>query len=661
MNKTLLHQHPGPSSTNVWTGIRLVIAATFVMGLPLEQSSALVAPATSNKVSVGDGSSETSWHRIKPPLRKIAPERSFDSASTYDEARGQVVVFGGANFDNSLSSDTWTWDGTRWTKRTPQNSPLPRYGATMAYDPVLGKSILFGGLDENDGALNDTWAWDGSNWESLAPAKVPPGRGLAAMAYDPVNNGVILFGGITYPSGQYTPFGDTWIFQEGNWRQLRPADAPSPRGQTFLAYVPANAGLLLFGGNLETNDTWLWNGQTWTQLSPMHVPTAGREPALAYDPASSTAVLFLGTGSSSFDPNDSETWTWDGADWTEVGGVSPAGTFGQVFVYDAAEKKIFFFGGANVNTDQWTWNGNAWRQLEPSIPGARAYASMAFDISRDQSVLFGGAGINTLLSDTWTWNGRTWNWVHPTTSPPVRLFASMAYDSSRQLTVLFGGRTCDVSSCEALADTWTFDGANWTRRQSPGLNPPAREGHAMAFDSASGKVVLFGGANLIDSVPKDDTWTWDGINWTLENPPHKPPATIYDTMSRDSAGCPILFTVEGSTWRWNGLTHDWEAVLSPLNPPARQGAGMGYDARSGSIILFGGLDLVTGAGFDDTWAFDGTNWQLLSPVNPLRRYFPAMSDGSIDNSPAFMGGYGFDFENTTNMEAWTWGRPHVQR
>jgi hypothetical protein len=49
----------------------------------------------------------------------------------------------------------------------------------------------------------------------------------------------------------------------------------------------------------------------------------------------------------------------------------------------------------------------------------------------------------------------------------------------------------------------------------------ARHGHAMAYDVARGKVVLFGGWG---SVVYQDTWEWDGIGWSQLHPVHRPPA-----------------------------------------------------------------------------------------------------------------------------------------
>jgi hypothetical protein len=87
----------------------------------------------------------------------------------------------------------------------------------------------------------------------------------------------------------------------------------------------------------------------------------------------------------------------------------------------------------------------------------------------------------------------------------------MAYDSLHQQTVLFGGTNGAV-----LNDTWVWDGANWTEK-SPQTSPRARVYPVMAFDSAHGQVVMFGGQES-GYLPNgkwillNDTWIWDGTN-----------------------------------------------------------------------------------------------------------------------------------------------------
>src|SRR5437773_2235475 len=75
-------------------------------------------------------------------------------------------------------------------------------------------------------------------------------------------------------------------------------------------------------------------------------------------------------------------------------------------------------------------------------------------------------------------------------APSPRIFTGLAYDAGHGQTVLFGG----WDGFPYLGDTWTWDGADWTRRDpAPSSTPQPRYGMGMAYDAAHGQVVLFGG------------------------------------------------------------------------------------------------------------------------------------------------------------------------
>jgi hypothetical protein len=70
--------------------------------------------------------------------------------------------------------------------------------------------------------------------------------------------------------------------------------------------------------------------------------------------------------------------------------------------------------------------------------------------------------------------------------------------------VLFGG-------CCPSAETWTWDGASWSRRL-PSDAPSPRSSHTMAYDVARRVTVLFGGtATFLEAF--DDTWVLAGRTW----------------------------------------------------------------------------------------------------------------------------------------------------
>jgi Galactose oxidase, central domain len=103
----------------------------------------------------------------------VAPPVRWGHAMAYDAAHAQVVLFGGYGGSGADLNDTWTWDGTDWTQRTPAHSPAVRENPAMAYDAGHAQVVLFGGAREG-GYLGDTWTWDS------APTSPTPGPGTAA-------------------------------------------------------------------------------------------------------------------------------------------------------------------------------------------------------------------------------------------------------------------------------------------------------------------------------------------------------------------------------------------------------------------------------------------------------------------------------------------------
>src|SRR5437763_5007458 len=65
-----------------------------------------------------------------------------------------------------------------WFQITTANSPSARSYPAMAYDAVSRKVVLFGGY--NGVYLNDTWTFDGTNWTKIATPISPPVRTAAS-------------------------------------------------------------------------------------------------------------------------------------------------------------------------------------------------------------------------------------------------------------------------------------------------------------------------------------------------------------------------------------------------------------------------------------------------------------------------------------------------
>jgi Galactose oxidase, central domain len=82
-----------------------------------------------------------------------------------------------------------------------------------------------------------------------------------------------------------------------NWTQQFPKNSPSAR-TTAIAYDSGHNQIVLFGGFDTTgralSDTWLWDGSNWTQQGFVTGPSPRGLHAMAYDSAHGQVVLFGG-------------------------------------------------------------------------------------------------------------------------------------------------------------------------------------------------------------------------------------------------------------------------------------------------------------------------------------------------------------------------------
>lgn len=536
----------------------------------------------------------------------------------------------------------------------------------MTYDAAVGEIVLFGGQGTSS-FLADTWTYRAGAWTQMTPATSPPARASGALAFDPATGQTILFGG----AGSTRLLGDTWSWTGSTWNSLAPATAPTARTGAAIAYDPATGQLLLFGGsNGPTfySDTWTWTGTTWQQLVPAASPPARSNGMMAFDPATGRIVLFGGTGSGGV---LGDTWVWNGASWTQLSPTSsPSARSSGLLQFDQADGAMVLFGGDNnpsllsgFFSDTWEFSGVTWTQLSPSSnPTARAGAASAFDPEGGSTVLFGGLYGSTPLGDTWAYgtpltagpispasptiyagqsisltapDPANWTQQAPSASPSARAGAMMAFDPATGNVVLFGGQ----NASGVLGDTWTWNGSDWAAL-APATAPAARAGGMLAYDAGTGQLLLFGGYS--GSTYFGDTWAWNGASWTQLTPTSSPPARANGSIAYDEGtGQMVLFGGNTSggpvadTWLWTGGT--WTQVLPATSPPARSAGAMVFDGIDGYVLLFGGSG-VSGV-LGDTWKWTGATWVALSPVaSPTPRSGSALTPDASDGMLLLFGG-----------------------
>lgn len=292
-----------------------------------------------------------------------------------------------------------------------------------------------------------------------------------------------------------------------------------------------------------------------------------------------------------------------------------------------------FLAGILILTLLHTVQSIAARTLAPETNSASAYQTNA----KDSQIPISSQSINNVFTETVAWVQ-----LFPATSPPPRLCHEMAYDSARGVTVLFGGG----DRFSPLGDTWIWNGTNWIEL-NPNHSPSSRRLHAMAYESDRGVVVLFGGND--GSTQLDDTWEWNGSNWVERFPTTAPSARTLQTMTYDDFRTEtILFGGYSGqhlndTWVWDGT--DWFQRFPQDSPSERASAGMAFDSWRGASVLFGGPD-------DETWEWDGDNWTQRLPSN----HPPARSDFGVAFDPdrgktVIFGGW---FNHVPMSDTWEW-------
>jgi hypothetical protein len=192
----------------------------------------------------------------------------------------------------------------------------------------------------------------------------------------------------------------------------------------------------------------------------------------------------------------------------------------------------------------------------------------------------------------------------------------MAFDAVLGRVVLFGGADA-TSTPRQLSDVWDWDGTTWTER-TPAESPAGRQDHAVAYDEARQRLVMFGG----------QTGWWQADTWELM--PIRPARSMsFGQGCAGTAGSPVLLPSIGHR-PWLGDSFQAEVINAPAGRPA---------------VLFSGSSRTNFAGL--TLPFDLTalgmpgctlwcSGQILLPMTPGGG--PPSAAIQIPLDPALAGG-----------------------
>jgi cysteine-rich repeat protein len=323
--------------------------------------------------------------------------------------------------------------------------------------------------------------------------------------------------------------------------------------------------------------------------------------------------------------------------------------------YDAQRGRYVLFGGVaaggSFDNGTYEWNGTSWIRIPTLIsPSARRGHAMAYDAARRRVVMFGGNGGNddSPLSDTWEWDGTVWTRRAPAVFPAARSRFGMVYDGARKRIVLFGGY---AGMAPGIAnafpdDTWEWDGADWTQLQTT-IPPLGRAGAVMAYDPVRAVTVLAGGYQD-GTPPPRDTWELVGTTWTSRG---AAPATLDDggALAFDPAASAMVAWAGSVTWRYSQGT--WTA-LAASGPGARFQPILITDPVGREVALFGGQS--QGVNLGDTWRWSGDAWSLAPPAfTPPARTFAGAAYDPLTATAWVFGGNDVDNLTTNTLYSYS--------
>ncbi len=293
--------------------------------------------------------------------------------------------------------------------------------------------------------------------------------------------------------------------------------------------------------------------------------------------------------------------------WRRVDVVGPSARHSMRMVYDESRQRVVLVGGQDKSSplsDTWEWDGTAWARVASDGIGGQRMAGLAYDTDRNVTMLFGGAGSPAAPM---AWNGTQWASSSSNAGPPAAYAPGLVYDSARKVLVIFGGFR--HSTDQDTDETWEWSPSTGFSRRTPPVAPSRRTAHAMVYDTARSRTVLFGGVS--NSNPSNELWEYDGTTWTQRLSSPSPssrvsPCAAYDSVRRVT----VLFggrmereTSLSDTWEWDGTT--WKS--GPSGPPGRRSCAMAFDKARNAIVMFSGSagrKNNEAVGLDDTWVYE---------------------------------------------------------
>ncbi len=179
-------------------------------------------------------------------------------------------------------------------------------------------------------------------------------------------------------------------------------------------------------------------------------------------------------------------------------------------------------------------------------------------------------------------------------TPPARSGAAIAYDSTTGRTVMFGGIG---RSGQGLSDTWTWDGSAWS---SGAVGPGALDGARMVDDPADGGVLLIGtpalpvNGGVVGSGCSGGASAVPGTSTGSSPLPAIAPGSSATASAGPTATCPAP-APPPSVQTWLFTSSGWHrAAAGSASPTPPAGAELAFDPTSREVVAVSPFGITCG-------------------------------------------------------------------
>jgi len=294
------------------------------------------------------------------------------------------------------------------------------------------------------------------------------------------------------------------------------------------------------------------------------------------------------------------------------------------------------------------------------------------------TILYGGAlrGSNSCGNefDTYAWDGHHWDRVIAAAGPRL-VVPTLGWDPLTRHLLLVGHPAAPFPGCYGLPSqpiqTWAWMpdtvGATgrWSRlatRHGPEL---VFTSAALAFDGTHRRLVFHAVQQGVDTWLAE-TWTWDGVDWSrawaetcgaLQHPPCAPaPGFVADGPGGKVIGLSAGTTADtGMVYGWTGAA--WTASTvhgAPYLPVA-----IAFDGLTGRTLAIGRTALSTTSESYALYAYDGSHWTSTAMPASLQHRSAMTFNGSALGSASDAILWGGEADSAATIvpvsETWTYG------